>query len=84
VLRFHQVALVLAGAMLTTNAARYLGRESAQGAVAPGRDADLVLLDADPLLDIRHARRIAGVVLRGRYFDRTAIDGLLAAVSARR
>ena len=37
------------------------------GSVAPGQDADLVLLDANPLDDIRNARQVSGVVLRGRY-----------------
>jgi hypothetical protein len=42
--------------------------------------ADLVLLDADPLDDIGTTRRIAGVVLRGRWLDRAALDRLLEAV----
>ena len=29
---------------------------------------DVVLLDANPLKDIRNTRRVAGVVLRGRYY----------------
>jgi len=48
------------------------------GSVAPGRRADLVLLDANPLIDIHNARRIRAVVLAGRYFDRRALDRLLA------
>ena len=39
--------------------------------------ADLVLLDANPLDDVRHARRVSGVILNGRYFDRAAVEGLL-------
>jgi Amidohydrolase family len=42
---------------------------------------DWVLLDADPLADIRNVRRIAGVVVRGRWLDRAALDGLLAAAA---
>jgi imidazolonepropionase-like amidohydrolase len=63
----------------TWNAARYFDRTDQLGTVAPGRIADLVLVDGDPLLDIRNARRIRAVVARGRYLDRTALDGLLAA-----
>jgi len=33
--------------------------------VEEGKDADLVLLDANPLTDIRNSRRIHGVMLRG-------------------
>ena len=37
------------------------------GAVEQGRLADMVLLDANPLSDIRNTRKIAGVVVGGRY-----------------
>jgi hypothetical protein len=40
--------------------------------------ADLVLIDGDPLADIRNARRISAVVSNGRYLDRAALDALLA------
>jgi imidazolonepropionase-like amidohydrolase len=48
------------------------------GSIAPGRRADLVLLDANPLIDIRNARRIRAVILAGKFFDRPALDRLLA------
>ena len=51
------------------------------GAVAPGRAADLVLLEADPLADIGNTRRIAGVMVRGRWLDRAEIDAGLAAIA---
>lgn len=50
--------------------------------MAPGRLADLVLLDADPLEDIRNTRRIRAVVLDGRYLDRRALDELLGQAEA--
>jgi imidazolonepropionase-like amidohydrolase len=37
------------------------------GTIAPGARADLVLLDANPLADIRNTRRIRGVVVRGQW-----------------
>ena len=40
--------------------------------------ADLVLLDGDPLADIRNARRISAVVANGRYLDRPTLDAMLA------
>jgi hypothetical protein len=46
------------------------------GSIAPGRRADLVLLDANPLIDIRNARRIRAVILAGTFFDRPALDRL--------
>lgn len=47
------------------------------GSIAAGRRADLVLLDANPLTDIRNARRIRAVVLAGKFLDRPALDRLL-------
>lgn len=44
------------------------------GVVAPGNRADLVLLDANPLLDIRNLSRPAGVMVRGRWSDRAALE----------
>lgn len=62
----------------TINAALALGATDSLGSVAPRRLADLVLLDGDPLVDIRSTRRIVAVVLNGHYLDRQALDGLLA------
>jgi imidazolonepropionase-like amidohydrolase len=59
--------------------ARYLGLAEETGAIALGKRADLVLLDANPLDDIRNTRRINAVVIGGRLFRRNDIDALLAA-----
>jgi hypothetical protein len=45
----------------TLNPARYFGKAGEFGAAAPGMAADLVLIDGDPLADVRNARRISGV-----------------------
>jgi len=60
--------------------ASYLGRNADFGTVQPGRFADLVILDANPLDDIANTRRINAVVLNGRVFGRVALDSMLAAV----
>jgi len=39
------------------------------------------MLDANPLTDIANTRRIAGVFLRGRWHDRTALDNILRLVA---
>jgi imidazolonepropionase-like amidohydrolase len=50
----------------TGNAARAIGRSAARlGSIAPGQTADLVLLTADPLADIRNIQRIEWVMLGG-------------------
>ncbi|MCG8369530.1 MAG: amidohydrolase family protein [Proteobacteria bacterium] len=48
------------------------------GVVAPGRAADLVVLDADPLADVRNARRIHGVMLRGEWLPASELGRRLA------
>ena len=50
----------------TVNAARYLGRADEFGTVAPGKRADLILVDGDPLTRIGDLRRIALVIKEGR------------------
>lgn len=62
----------------TLSAARYMKMEKRRGTIAEGRIADLVLLDADPLIDIGNIRRIDAVIRNGRLFDRAALDTLLA------
>jgi imidazolonepropionase-like amidohydrolase len=47
------------------------------GTIAPGKLADLVLLDANPLLDIRNTRRIAAVVANGELYDARGRERLL-------
>jgi imidazolonepropionase-like amidohydrolase len=53
----------------TINAARFLGRAKEQGSVEAGKLADLVILDADPLSDIRNVRRIHRVIKGGIVYD---------------
>jgi imidazolonepropionase-like amidohydrolase len=60
----------------TCKAALYLGRNDF-GAVAPGQRADLLLLRASPIARIGNTRAIAGVMVRGRWLDREALDALL-------
>lgn len=59
--------------------AQFLGLDDSLGTIEPGKIADLVLLDADPTIDIRNARRIRAVVQGGSYYDRTALDQLVEA-----
>jgi imidazolonepropionase-like amidohydrolase len=60
--------------------AQFLGLDARLGSIAAGKTASMVLVRKDPLEDVRHAAEIEGVFLRGRYFDRAELDGLLASV----
>jgi hypothetical protein len=66
----------------TLTAARVLNKSEDFGTVAGGRFADLVLLDANPLEDIRNTQKIRAVILNGRFLDRKELDHLLAQAEA--
>ena len=62
----------------TIDAARFSGVADKYGSIDTGKAADMILLDANPLEDIRNTQRIAGLFFNGRFFDRQALDRLLA------
>jgi len=47
------------------------------GTIAPGKRADLVLLQQNPLEDVANARRISGVMAAGRWYDHMALAQML-------
>ena len=61
----------------------FLGKAADYGALAAGKRADILVLDRNPLEDIRATRAIHALVLRGRTLDRAALDALLAEAKAR-
>jgi imidazolonepropionase-like amidohydrolase len=63
----------------TINPARFLGGADTLGTVAANKVADLLLLDGDPLVDIRNTSRINAVIANGRLYDRAALNALLSA-----
>jgi Amidohydrolase family len=62
----------------TINPARFLGRGAWQGTVEVGKRADLLVLDADPLLDIRNTTGIAAVIVRGKLVPKPTLDLIIA------
>jgi imidazolonepropionase-like amidohydrolase len=61
----------------TINPARYFQIQGTTGSIERGKTADMVLLDGDPLNDIRNTTRIAAVVVRGKLLDAKRLAGLL-------
>lgn len=80
----QQIGLSPAAALraATVEPARYLNATDSLGTIAAGKLADMVLLDANPLDDVRNVNRISAVIVNGRLLDRAALDTLL--VRARR
>jgi imidazolonepropionase-like amidohydrolase len=60
-------------ALATTLGGQYLGISSGVGSIYLGAKADLLILDADPTLDIRNTRSIRTVVKGGIMYDHNAL-----------
>lgn len=60
----------------TLHGAHYLGMDGDLGAIAPGKLADLAVIEGNPLADIRHSERVRYTVLGGRVFDARTMDEL--------
>ncbi|WP_375402172.1 amidohydrolase family protein [uncultured Sphingomonas sp.] len=69
--------------MTTLNGARFLGREATMGSVAVGKEANLVLLDANPVESVQALHRIAGVIRAGRYYAPADLDQMKKSVATR-
>ena len=66
----------------TYNAAEFLDAFDEFGTISVGSRADLVLVDRNPLEDIRHLQKPLGVMVRGRWLPRERLDQMLAEVAA--
>ena len=88
----HEELELLAGAGLTNEEtlaaatrlpATWLGVDGDRGTVEVGKRADLILLDADPLLDVANTRKIAGVFLSGKWTGRPTLNRMMADLATR-
>jgi len=85
----EELALLVRGGMSPFNAirsatiepARYLGMLDSAGTIAVGKVADLVLVSANPLRDIRATRGIVAVVANGKLIDQADRARLLTSAS---
>jgi imidazolonepropionase-like amidohydrolase len=68
----------------TINGARFMGRDASMGSIAIGKQADLLILNDNPLEDIRSTTDIYALIKDGTYLDRTALDGFLEAAKTQK
>lgn len=62
--------------MTTLRGAQFLGREATMGTVEGGKEANLVLLGANPVASAANLHKVDAVILNGTYYDRQALDGI--------
>jgi imidazolonepropionase-like amidohydrolase len=67
----------------TTNPARFFDASNRFGAVREGMDADLILVDSNPLSDVKALRKLSGVMVRGQWLARSDLDAKLNELVAR-
>src|SRR5207249_3476970 len=70
-------------AAATRSPAEFLGASKDWGSLEPGKRADLVLLSANRLEDIRNTTRIEGVSLGGRWLERSRLRQMIRTASQR-
>jgi len=64
----------------TITPARYLNTMASEGTISEGKNANLVLLNKNPLENINNTRTIEGVMLKGEWLDRQQLDAMLLEV----
>lgn len=64
----------------TITPAKYLNKLAIEGTISEGKNANLVLLNENPLEDIRNTQSIEGVMIRGKWLDRKMLDRILKEV----
>ena len=67
--------------MTTLNGAQFLNREATMGTVDENKNADLVLLDANPIESVANLGKISGLFLKGKYFSAAALAKLKSDVA---
>ena len=67
----------------TLLSAQWLGIDKQIGSIETGKLADLVLLDENPLTDIRNTRKITGVFVNGKWLDKKKINAMLTDLARR-
>ncbi|WP_255078956.1 amidohydrolase family protein [Lacihabitans sp. CCS-44] len=61
----------------TMNGAKFMGKFDKTGSIDIGKVADLVILDENPLEDIRAVTKTFGVFTKGQFFDKNALNEML-------
>lgn len=74
---FTPYEAIAAGTVVASKIVKRMNGRGDFGTIVPGKRADLILLQENPLEDVANARKIIGVMAAGRWFDRSAIKRML-------
>ena len=67
----------------TISGARYLGLDQDIGSLEVGKLADVIVIDGNPLADIRVTEKVSHTMINGRLFDAATMDQILPALARR-
>lgn len=65
----------------TLNPAKFFGMEGTFGEIVEGADADMVILDTDPLENLKALKQVSGVMVKGKWLPKETIDQKLAEIA---
>jgi imidazolonepropionase-like amidohydrolase len=68
----------------TINGAKFMGAIDSLATIEPGKIADILLLNENPLKDIRATKDIYAVIKNGVYYNREGLDSLLGTARQKR
>ena len=74
---FTPYEAIAAGTVVASKIVKRMNGKDDFGTIAPGKRADLILLQQNPLEDVANARKISGVMAAGRWYDQKAIAEML-------
>ena len=74
---FTPYEAIAAGTVVASKIVKRMNGRDDFGTIVPGKRADLILLQQNPLEDVANARKIRGVMATGRWYDQKAIAEML-------
>jgi len=74
---FTPYEAIAAGTVIASKIVKRMNGRDDFGTIVPGKRADLILVEQNPLEDVANARKISGVMAAGRWYDQKAITEML-------
>jgi len=75
---FTPYEALAAGTVVASKVVKRMNGQDGFGTISPGKRADLILLEQNPLGDVANTRKIRGVMASGRWYDQKEIAEMLS------